>query len=257
MGELRFIVEVRGLDRVLYEEPAHWEKCLLSVVDISTIQVELWERGVDDPQALESAAVLIKQRLRRLLLALGWAYGRELQVRVIKVIAPSYDYHTDHAEIAESIAFGAKAYSEVPPKKAPQQMPEVPLEAERWVVMWVEANKLGDYVEEQLRRHYLIIEELWDEFQNSFAAAAHSDKERVKLVRDFVSHASCRNAHVIALVEPDLPSAVVTVNGKKRVSFARTVEHRNFVSRFEVVARDLARSLAVMKMQQFGRVVAV
>jgi hypothetical protein len=123
--------------------------------------------------------------------------------------------------------------------------------------MWTEANKLQAYVEEQLRRHYLIIEELWGEFQHTFGADVGERKKRVKLIRDFVSHESCCKRDVIALVESDLASAVVSVQGKKRVRFLRNVEHRNFVGRFEVISRGLARSLVDMKMQQFGGVAPV
>ena len=136
-------------------------------------------------------------------------------------------------------------------------MPEVPLGAERWIGIWVEACKLGDYVEEQLRRQYLIIEELWSEFQGGFDAQTRINKKQVKLIRDFVSHANCNNPDIIALVEPDLPSAVVVVNGAKRVTFQRTVEHRNYISRFEVVSRDLARFLVDKKMLQVGKVSGV
>jgi hypothetical protein len=257
MGELRYIVEIDGFDRILYEESAHWEKCLLAMEDISKAHVEIWESGVDTPQELEFATVRIKEKLHRLVLALEWTYGRELQIKVIKVSAPSFGDDANPTVLAESIEFRDQPSTQVKPRKVPPVMPEVPLEAERLVVMWKEVNKLGDYVEEQLRRHYLIIEELWDEFQNSFDANDHAHMKQVKLIRDFVSHAVCDNKAVIALVEPNLPSAVVTVKGEKRVTFLRTVEHRNYVAQFEVVSRKLARSLVDMKMRQFGRVAGV
>ncbi len=256
MGELRFVVEIAGLDRVLYEEPAHWEQCLLSMKETSKAHVELWEAGIDTPQDLKSATVRLNEKLHRLVLAFEWAYGRELSIKIIDIRAPSFD-EENIAVVVESINLCDQSSTQVKPRKVPKVMPEVPLEAARWITMWTEAIKLGDYVEEQLRRHYLIIEELWEEFQNTFDTAIRADKKRVKLIRDFVSHDSCGNPKIIALVEPDLPSAVVNVNGKKRVSFLRTVEHRNYVSRFEVISRSLARSLVDMKMQQFGGVSGV
>jgi hypothetical protein len=256
-GELRLVVKVERLDRVLYEEVAHWDKCLLSMENASKAHVEMWESGIDNTEDLELALPRIKERLRRLVLALEWNYGRELSVEVITVRAPSFGKVADLTVTDDSIEFESRAHAAVKPRQVPQEMPEVPLGAKRWVAMWTEIMKLGDYVEEQLRRHYLIIEELWDEFQNSFDVAACADKERVKLVRDFVSHASCDNPAVIALVEHDLTSAVIMVNGKKRVAFQRTVEHRNYVSQFEAVSRGLARSLVAMKMQQLGRVTGV
>lgn len=257
MEELRLIVEIEGFDRVLYEETAQWDKCLLSMTDIPTAHVEIWENDINTPQRLQIAAVKVKEKLRRLVLSLEWAYGRELRTKIINVCAPSFKDDKNILDISESLELNDQLGTQIEPRKVPMVMPEVPLEAERWIGIWVEASKLSDYVEEQLRRHYLIIEELWSEFQSSFDAPTRADKKRVKLIRDFVSHASCNNVDIIALVEPSLPSAVVIENGAKRVAFQRTVEHRNYVSGFEVISRELARSLVGMKMRQFGTVSSV
>lgn len=255
MGELRYIVEIEGLDRVLYEESAHWEKCLLVMKDISKAHVEMWESGIDTPQELELATGRIEKKLHRLVLALEWTYGQELRTKVMEVSLPSIDDANPAVLVESKIELEDQPSPQMKPRKVPPVMPEVPLEAERWVIIWKEVNKLGDYVEEQLRRHYLIIEELWDEFQNSFDANDHADKIQVNLIRDFVSHPICDNRNVIAFVKSKLSSAVVTVKGSERVRFLRTVvEHRNYVAQFEVVSRKLAQSLVDMKMRQLGRV---
>jgi hypothetical protein len=255
--ELRLVVEIRGFDRVLYKEPAQWDKCKFSMNENLTAHLEIWECNIDSPEKLHSAVVQAKEKLRRLILSIEWAYGHELVSRVTNVYPPSFANEEDILNISESLDLIDRIITQVEPREVPIVMPEVPLEAGRWVGIWVETNKLSDYVEEQLRRQYLIIEELWDEFQSTLDASIRADKKRVKLIRDFVSHASCDNPNVIALVEPDLPSAVITVNGTKSVAFQRNVEHRNYISRFEVISRKLASSLVNMKMLQYGNVYGV
>lgn len=257
MEELRLIVEIEGFDRVLYKETAHWDKCTLSMIDDSSARLEIWENDIDTPEKLQTAAVQVKEKLKRLILSIEWTYGQELKTKIIKVYAPSFVDENNILEITESLKIKDQVSLQVEPREVPAAMPEVPLEAKRWIGIWVEACKLGEYVEEQLRRQYLIIEELWSEFHGSFDAQIRADKKRVKLVRDFVSHANCNNPDIIALVEPDLPSAVIVVNGGKRVTFQRTGEHRNYISRFEVISRELSRSLVDMKMRQFGNVSGV
>lgn len=255
MGELRLIVEIEGFDRILYEKTAQWDKCTFSMNDSHSAQVEIWENDLDTREKLKIADIQVQEKLHRLILAIEWAYGQELKTKIIKVCAPSFVDDNNIIDISESFRLVDQCNAQVEPRKVPKVMPEVPLGAERWVVIWVEACKLGDYVEEKLRRQYLIIEELWSEFQGGYDAQTRINKKRVKLIRDFVSHASCDNPDIIALIEPDLPSAVV--NGAKRVAFQRTVEHRNYISRFEVISRELARSLVDKKMVQFGNVYGV
>ena len=257
MNELRLIVEIGGFDRVLYKEAAHWDKCTLSMIINSSARFEIWENDIDTPEKLQTAIVQVEEKLKRLILSIEWTYGRELKTKTIKVSAPSFVDEKNILEIVESLKLEDRVSSQFEPRKVPTAIPEVPLEAKRWIDIRVEACKLTEYVEEQLRRQYLIIEELWDEFKSTLDASIHEDKKRVKLIRDFVSHASCDNPKIIALVEPDLPSAVIVINGGKGVSFQRTVEHRNYISRFEVTSREIARSLVDMKMRQFGNVSVV
>ncbi len=259
MSELRVAIRLHGLDRVVYDQTAQWDGCSFTSIDMSSALVEMWEENIRDHSEMQSALHSISEKLRRLILALQWTYGHELKVELdkTKTIAPAFGGTKDLIlEVENAIAISAKVTFDVPPRKIPPHMPEIPVEASRWVALWVETGKLSEYVEEQLRRHYLIIEELWDELHGTLGQKEKEQQKIVKLIRDFVSHASCDNKDVIALVEPDLPSAVVyDASGNKRVAFDRSVEHRNFVARFEVIARGLARSLAEMKMTRLGGVV--
>lgn len=259
MEELRLSAEIIGIDRVLYREKARWDKCTLSMKDASSAIVEIWESDIDTHDKLVAAINRVKSRLNRLVLSIEWALGRELYTRNIKIQKPRLSVNADMLEISVStrINVTSTAVAEIQPKQVPKLMPEVPIEAERWVKIWVEACKFGDYVEEQIRRHYLIIEELWDEFRGDFDDRCHHSRKQIKLIRDFVSHANCDNKHIIALVEPNLKSAVVYIKGDRRVAFQRTVEHRNYVAQFEAKSRELAHALIDKKMHQFGVVSGV
>lgn len=256
MSELRVAIRLHGLDRVVYDQTAQWDGCSFMSIDASSALVEMWEGNIHDHSEMQSALHSISEKLRRLILALEWTYGHKLKKEVdkTKTITPAFGSAKDLIlEVESAIAISAKVTFDVPPRKIPPHMPEIPVEASRWVTLWVETGKLSEYVEEQLRRHYLIIEELWDELHGALGPKESEQHKRVKLIRDFVSHARCDNKNVITLVESDLPSAVVyDASGNKRVAFDRSIEHRNFVSRFEVVARGLARSLVEMKMQRLG-----
>lgn len=254
MEEFRLVVEVEGFDRVLYKEPANWGKCNLSQIDCSTAIIEVWENDIDSLEKLKATAVNLKEKIERLILSIEWAYGHELKWKISKIYAPSFVEQNNILEITESLRMQDQVDSQVAPREVPTEMPQIPLEAKRWIQIWVEACKLGEYVEEQLRRQYLIIEELWNEFNSTFDAQSKADKRQIKLIRDFVSHASCNNVDIVTLIEPDIPTAVHVVNGVKRVAFQRTVEHRNYISRFEVKSRKIARTLVDMKMRQFGSV---
>lgn len=254
MEQFRLVVEVKGFDRVLYKESAHWDKCILSMIDGSSRSgiIEIWENDVDTLEKLQAAVVNVKERLERLVLSIEWAYGHELKWEIAKRYVPSLVDKNNILEITESLKIQDQVDLQAAPREAPAAMPQVPLEAKRWIQIWVEACKLGEYVEEQLRRQYLIIEELWNEFHGTFDAQSRADKKQIKLIRDFVSHANCSNQDIVALIEQDLPTAVLVINGVKKVAFQRTVEHRNYISRFEVKSRKIARTLVDMKMRQFG-----
>jgi len=257
MKELKIIGEIEGFDRILYDSPAKWDNFRLSVVDSGKAQFEVWIDQVDDIEKLHSGIISINNRIEQFKLSIEWSYGQELKYKILDIIAPSFDKDVNLLEIRDTLKLKDYVTNTVVPRKVPQSIPQVPLEARRWIQVWTECTKLNGYVEEQLRRHYLIIEELWQEFHHLFEENKISEKCKVKLIRDFVSHASCNNPDMILLIEHNLPSAVQVINGKKQVSFNRTVEHRNYISRFEVTSRKIARQLVNYKMNQIGFVSSV
>jgi hypothetical protein len=256
MEKLRIIGEIEGFDRVLYEDCAEWDNFSLSVVDNGKATFEAWVQ-VDDIDKLQDGILFTNDQIKQFLLSVEWAFGHELRYTIKDTIAPSFITDANIIEVQEKLKIKDHATDTVTPRKAPKTIPQVPLEAKRWIQVWVECTKLSGYVEEQLRRQYLIIEELWQELHHIFDENKRAEKRTVKLIRDFVSHASCENKDIVSLVENDLPSAVHIINGKKQVSFQRTVEHRNYISRFEVTSREMARDLVNCKMKQLGIVSSV
>jgi len=252
MEELRLVFEIDGFDRVLYGDTAKWDGLSLSVIDKGKGLLEAWSGNVDNAEQVKDELIKLREKAQRFILAVEWAYGHELDYKITKVFVPSVIKDEGLLEIKEKLSVYDQVEISVAPRKVPELAPQVPLQAARWIQIWVESKKLGEYVEEQLRRQYLIIEELWQDAHHIFDAAKIEEKRKVKLIRDFVSHAKCSNQDIVSLIENDLPSSIQLENGKKYASFSRTVEHRNYISRFEVKSREIARALVDHKMQQLG-----
>ncbi|HUU41930.1 MAG TPA: hypothetical protein VMW42_13425 [Desulfatiglandales bacterium] len=226
MEELRVIGEIDGFDRVLYKSPAQWDNFSLSVVESGKAKFEAWADQIDNIDKLNSEITGIKDRIEQFILSVEWEYGHELSYKITDIIAPAFTTDANLLEIRETLNVEDHVTNTVVPRKVPKTLPQVPLEAKRLIQIWVECTKLSGYVEEQLRRQYLIIEELWQEFHHIFDANKWAEKRQVKLIRHFVSHASCDDPAVVSLIEHDLPSALELVNGNKQVSFKRTVCNR-------------------------------
>jgi len=128
-------------------------------------------------------------------------------------------------------------------------MPYIPLSLKRFVILVTQTEKLDQspyYAEDQLKRWFLILEE----FSNHTKPPGYDD---VKAARDFVSHDHCNNHGLIVLLERELPSSVVTIGMKKEVRYIRhEKEHIAFVSKYERIARQMARTLVVRKIVEAG-----
>jgi len=257
MDEVRIFGEIEGFDRVLYESTACWSNFTLGVINNGKAAFEAWTNGIDSIEKRSNALNAIIEQIERFILSVEWSFGHQLRYTINNVTGPTFGSEDSLLAIKEKLTIGDHVEIAVAPRKVPEALPQVPLEARRWVHIWLECTKLSGYVEEKLRRQYLIIEELWPELHPTFNSTQKSDKKDIKLIRDFVSHASCENSDVVSLVEKDLPSGVELINGKKHVRFQRTIEHRNYVARFEVKSREIARALVNSKMRQFGMVPGV
>ena len=251
MGSIEITYEIKGFDRLLYTAPAHWDNCILEMDENLIASVIFRVDGVEDKNQLKNARKRIKEKLKSLVLAFEWKYAHELEWRQVNECIPVKFQNTEGLALESSINCEDKADCDVKPRKPPEEIPQVPLECERWIKTITEAHKLSDYVEEQLRRYYLIIEELWGELKSLYDEDTQDKITLVKLVRDFVSHDSCKNPRIRELVKPSLPSSIIDINGE-RVRFLRNVEHRDFVAKYATIAHEIAKSLVNKKMEQFA-----
>jgi hypothetical protein len=123
-------------------------------------------------------------------------------------------------------------------RRPPSEIPLIPLDCERLAITLVEAMA-SDYVDEMLKREFLILEEF----------GAQDQIENLRYVRNFVSHAVCNKADTVAFIKRALPSAVT---GQPEVAiFDRTNrEHIQLIGQYEVKARELARKLVDQRIEE-------
>lgn len=257
MGQVKIIGEIEGFDRVLYYSTAKWEGFCLSIIEDGKAEFQISTDGIDTIEQIPDTIQTAREQVERFMLAVEWAFGHELSYKIKRIDTQNFIPEAGLAELRAGLNIFDYAAIEIPPKSAPTALPQIPLEAKRWIQIWTESTKFNDYVEEQLRRQYLIIEELWQEHHQALDANQRAEKRNIKSIRDFVSHASCHNVEIVSLVEHDLPSAVEMVSNAKHVRFKRTIEHRNYISKFEVKSRELARALVDSKIRQLGAVSGV
>lgn len=128
------------------------------------------------------------------------------------------------------------------PVPLPQDMPSIPLILKRFIRTVLQAEALDSESEyradEQLKRWFLIIEEL----DTNTADQGYKD---LKCVRDFVSHSKVDHTKVIEFLKLEFPSSVCSAQDKKEEArYLRDDSlHQAFVSRYESIARQLAKRL--------------
>lgn len=253
MGRLEITYEITGFDGILYSQQPSWENCKFSMEKENLAIFSVWEDGINNASQLEAAKNNITQRVKSFVLALEFKLGRPLEYAEKSTQTPTIitENGTLHL-LSKGYAKSFLSFS-VSPSNPPKDMPSLPLECERWVLTLAEAYIFGQYVEEQFKRQYLIIEELWDEFAAEFDAATKNKREELKLIRDFVSHPVCCNKKIVEFVSNKLPSSIFYDGTEARVRFlSNDTTHRNFVARYEVKSREISRSLVEKKILQYA-----
>lgn len=143
---------------------------------------------------------------------------------------------------ADLPAMTCRASASTSPAPLPQRMPSVPLILKRHIINIVQAEELDAYSEhyedEQLKRWFLIIEEL----------ETHNDSQiykNLRSARNFVSHPTSNAPETVEFIKKELPSSVYVNSCKKEEARYQRDDptHRGFVSKYEVMARQLARGL--------------
>ncbi|MGH8055335.1 MAG: hypothetical protein ACREP4_15600 [Stenotrophomonas sp.] len=235
--------QVRGLTRLLYLPPPQWPGVRFEQGEELDVTLHVTEVGVMLEMDLDALVDSNDARVRQLVLAWELQLGRRLTLRRIGITS-ALSKDDGRAKLEDAVMFLDHCSATIVHAPAPAQMPQVPLAAERWVRTLAETSDFTGYVEEQLRRHYLIIEELWEPYASQFDTDDQAKQTSVRLVRNFVSHAECRSIEVVAFVSGQLNSAVVAGKQPPTVRFDRlSPEHRAFVARHEVESGRIARRL--------------
>ena len=134
------------------------------------------------------------------------------------------------------------ASASISPAPLPQKMPLVPLILKRHILNIIQAEELDvnseHYEDEQLKRWFLIIEEL---------DAQKNVQEYIDLrsARNFVSHPTSNRKETIIFLKKEFPSSVyVNSCGQEEARYQRDdPTYRAFVSKYETIARRWAKGL--------------
>lgn len=252
-GKLEITYEITGFDRILYSQKPSWENCEFSMEEENRAVLRVWEDKIYNKDQLQQAKTRLERKVKSFILAMEFALSCPLQYRVLHEKRPAITAEDGTIELIEVVSVKDEAVSSVAPSMPPKEIPALPLECERWVLTLAEAHRFGDYVEEHLKREYLIIEELWPEFKNEIDDANASQEliNKIRWTRNFVSHQICHDEKVVDHVLRELPSAAWYEGKELRVKFISSdVSHRCYVSRYEVKAREIARLLVEKKITQ-------
>ncbi len=235
-----------------YEHPPTWQNASLQPGDNNTALLSVWKDDVED---FDAATEELDSIVKSCYLGLKFnGYPRLFlgdRLRLEKIPLDQGSLPMEPQVLGGGMICGGSAViSSI--KLPPDKMPSIPLECERWVLTWSEVQGLPQkHVDEQLKREYLILEELWADYTPS----RKDDKlfEDIKLIRNFVSHPICDRTNVVKLVSQELSSASMTYRGKPAVRYERqNIDHRNYVCRYEALAHAFARQLIEKEISKFA-----
>jgi hypothetical protein len=244
MGKLEITYEIIGFDGFLYNQQPSWQNCEFSMEKENVAMLRIWEDGINDSSQIEIAKNRIEQRVKSFILALEFSLSLFLTSTKKRIDIPAITTEDGAQDISETNFSIDEVSASVSPAMPPEEMPSLPLECEPWILTLAEVKLFEQCVEEQLKRHYLIIEELWNDFEQEFDTATRDITDQIKLVRDFVSHAECYSEKVKNFVSNYLPTSIQHDGNNYSVKFFRNDNnHRNFVARFEEKSREIARIL--------------
>lgn len=232
-----------GLDRILYSRPPEWPEGTFEQTTEFEGRLVLVRDFISNVSDLEIAIRQMDLQAERFRWAISRRTLRPLGLRLEKWEGPSFD-PAGIASARSSGVFADEAEGHVLPRPPPAKMEQLPEAAARWILTLAEASTFDGYPDEVIKRLQLLIEELLTEHGACLHAEQRELAKQVKFVRDFVSHPELDRGLGRSFIATNLPSAIVREQPRLKVRFDRTnVEHRNFVGRYEVLARDLANPL--------------
>jgi hypothetical protein len=220
-----------------------------------------WADNID-PERLREARLKLKQKADSFVLGMRFLGNRrfsQADEALAYVTANGDEYQINNDMDIEGIirrskgedfnwvsadlpAMRCHASGSISPVPLPQKMPSVTLILKRHILNIVQAEELDvnseHYEDEQLKRWFLIIEEL--EVQKN--VQTYKD---LRSARNFVSHPTSNAEETIIFLKRELPSSVyVNSCGQEEARYIRDdPTHRAFVSKYETVARRWAKGL--------------
>ncbi len=234
------------------------------VIDDVTTQVGHYRTWVDniDPDCLREARKKIEQRVESFVLGMRFlgnakfskADGRlsyltengeeyqiisDVDIEAIICRSKGEEFNYVSAAIPSMTCCASGSTSPVP---LPQRMPSVPLILKRHILNVIQAEEMDGhseyYEDEQLKRWFLIIEELEDYILSQ-------DYKDLRSARNFVSHPTLDAQKTIAFLKREIPTSVyLNSDGREEGCYLRDdPTHRAVVSKYQTVARSWAKRL--------------
>lgn len=233
---------VGGLDQVLYSEPPAWPEGSFEQSEEDWGRLRLRSPPLHNRAEVGPALEVLDSIAERFRIALSMRTGCPLTMRVDSTSTPIFP-DDPGGIVLDGLTVTATASARVAPRPPPATIEQLPEAAARWVQTLAETRAFSTHPDECMKRYYLLIEELKPDYGELLTDAERTAAEQVKWVRDFVSHEACGNRALCDFVLGQLPDSRIP-GDTLQVRFDRTlVEHRNFVGRFDPVARQLVSTL--------------
>ncbi len=243
------------------------------VIDNTATQIGYYRTWADntDPDCLRDARKEIEERVESFALGmrfLGNAKFSQVDESLSYVTEDGEEYHITNDMDVEAIIRRSKGeeFNYVPavfppmrcsgsgltsPVPLPQRMPSVPRALKRHILNLIQAEELDGYSEhyedEQLKRWFLVIEEL----EVNISSQEFKD---LRSARNFVSHPTSNAKETIAFLKREISSSVyLNADGKEEARYQRDdPTHRAVVSRYQAEARWWAKGLVKKEILQNG-----
>lgn len=241
-SRLQRIYRIQGLDRILYSRPPSWAEGTFVNLSEEEGELTLHRDGITTRPYLESAIADMDAMAQRFHLYLLYRFGSRVTLDLLRSDEPDVDPHGT-ISIHARLGISDTCKVTVLPKEPPAELPQMSDQAARWVYTIAEVRMLDRFPDEAMKRLYLIIEELWPDFERTATSEQRQNKLIAQNIRDFVSHPVCNKQRVVDFVSTQFPNAVISTD-PLTVRFDRTsVEHRNFIGRHQPIVEGLARML--------------
>lgn len=230
----------------MYNSPPNWNVGTFRQTAADEGELELHVDDVSDAAARTQAAEQLDKLAEQFRLAISWQTGCPLAMKHVRSVEPAWLNSTGDS-LSDAIAVSDAITDSVGPRPPPAQIPQFTRHAARWIHTYTDAHWMDAYPDEMIKRYFLVLEELEPGFRSSASPTQRVDYDRIRCVRNFVSHPHCVRPTVVQYVMQHLPSASVAPPpppASQAVRFDRTsFEHEQFVRQHIHIASALAQAM--------------